>query len=203
MKKLILFFLLAICSALVFAQPKLSPDNIDQVLQAMTLEEKASLLVGVSPGNLVPGTAGGTRAIPAGPGLVYSYCEGSPMSVAQVAASPVKSSGIAPVFSTSYKERDDHFGLIFKGLLKIENGGIYRLSLTSDDGSALWLDGQPLLDLDHDGGGTADAWVKLEAGYHRLEVRFFENFAEEALRVGLEGPGLVVENITANMLYHE
>lgn len=143
------------------------------------------------------------EAIPAGPGLVYSYCEGSPMSVAQVAASPVKSSGIAPVFSTSYKERDDHFGLIFKGLLKIENGGIYRLSLTSDDGSALWLDGQPLLDLDHDGGGTADAWVKLEAGYHRLEVRFFENFAEEALRVGLEGPGLAVENITANMLYHE
>ena len=143
------------------------------------------------------------EAIPAGAGLLYTYCEGSPMSVAQVAATPVKSSGIAPVFSTSYKERDDHFGLIFKGLLKIESGGIYRLSLTSDDGSALWLDGQLLLDLDHDGGGTADAWVKLESGYHRLEVRFFENFAEEALRVGLEGPGLAVENITANMLYHE
>ena len=46
------------------AQPQLRKDNIDEVLQAMTLEEKASLLVGTSPDNLVPGTAGGTRAIP-------------------------------------------------------------------------------------------------------------------------------------------
>ena len=142
-------------------------------------------------------------AQPAGPGLRYTYCEGALMSVAQVAASPVKTSGIAPVFSTSYKERDDHFGLVFKGLLKIDSGGIYRLSLTSDDGSALWLDGQPLLDLDFDGGGSTDALVKLEAGYHLLEVQFFENFAEESLRVGLEGPGMAHDNLPANLLFHE
>ena len=46
------------------AQPQLRKDNIDEVLQAMTLEEKASLLVGTSSDNLVPGLAGGTRAIP-------------------------------------------------------------------------------------------------------------------------------------------
>ena len=36
------------------AQPQLREDNIDEVLQAMTLEEKASLLVGTSSDNLVP-----------------------------------------------------------------------------------------------------------------------------------------------------
>ena len=46
------------------AQPQLRKNNIDEVLQAMTLEEKASLLVGTSSDNLVPGLAGGTRAIP-------------------------------------------------------------------------------------------------------------------------------------------
>ena len=46
------------------AQPQLRKDNIDEVLKAMTLEEKASLLVGTSSDNLVPGMAGGTRAIP-------------------------------------------------------------------------------------------------------------------------------------------
>ena len=46
------------------AQPQLRKDNIDEVVKAMTLEEKASLLVGTSSDNLVPGLAGGTRAIP-------------------------------------------------------------------------------------------------------------------------------------------
>ena len=56
------------------AQPQLRKDNIDEVLQAMTLEEKASLLVGTSPDNLVPGTAGGTRAIPR-LGILYLSAE--------------------------------------------------------------------------------------------------------------------------------
>lgn len=58
-----------------FAQPKLTKDNIDQVLAAMTLEEKVTLLVGGSHAieisgvptgttDLVPGAAGVTRAVP-------------------------------------------------------------------------------------------------------------------------------------------
>ena len=65
--------LLSTCA--IFAQPKLSKDNIDEVINAMTLEEKATLLVGggwgsMSAGSmtassavLVPGAAGTTRGI--------------------------------------------------------------------------------------------------------------------------------------------
>ncbi|MCQ2083324.1 MAG: glycoside hydrolase family 3 C-terminal domain-containing protein [Bacteroidaceae bacterium] len=45
------------------AQPQLSKDNIDEVLQAMTLQEKATLAVGGRQ-SLVAGAAGGTQAIP-------------------------------------------------------------------------------------------------------------------------------------------
>lgn len=68
--------MLGLASAIAFAQPKLTGDNIDEVLAAMTLEEKATLVVGsgwgsvnsgsmtASSDRLVVGAAGTTQAIP-------------------------------------------------------------------------------------------------------------------------------------------
>jgi beta-glucosidase len=76
MKKILLFVAGALCVASMAAQPKLTKDNIQEVLDAMTLQEKATLLVGSGWGSmtagsltassdvLVPGAAGTTRAIP-------------------------------------------------------------------------------------------------------------------------------------------
>ncbi len=69
MKRNFIALLCLICGLLVatssFAQKNITlrEDNIDEVLKAMTVEEKVSLLVGGS-GDLVPGAAGYTRAIP-------------------------------------------------------------------------------------------------------------------------------------------
>jgi beta-glucosidase len=67
MKKLSFIVLLCLTGLLSFAQTNtrtltLREDNIDEVIGAMTTEEKVSLLVG-GPGNLVPGAAGYTREI--------------------------------------------------------------------------------------------------------------------------------------------
>ena len=76
MKKFFLILAATVCTVSLFAQPKLNKDNIDEVLGAMTLQEKATLLVGsgwgsmvagsmtASDATLVPGAAGTTRAIP-------------------------------------------------------------------------------------------------------------------------------------------
>ena len=77
MRKIILTTLVAISYVMTLtAQPKLSKDNIDEVIQAMTLEEKAQLLVGAahnffadyavvgSESSLVSGAAGQTQDIP-------------------------------------------------------------------------------------------------------------------------------------------
>ena len=75
MKKIFANGALLLGSVAMFAQPQLTKDNIDEVVAAMTLEEKATLLVGSGWGSmtagsmtasataLVPGAAGTTRTI--------------------------------------------------------------------------------------------------------------------------------------------
>ncbi len=75
MKRITLLLTAALAALAASAQPKLNKNNIDEVLQAMTLEEKATLLVGTGWGSmvggltgsdevLVSGAAGTTRAVP-------------------------------------------------------------------------------------------------------------------------------------------
>ena len=142
-------------------------------------------------------------AAPAGQGLRYSYREGEYMNVKGFLSAPEKTSGITNVITSALKEREDHFCLIFTGLLKVDRDGVYRLFLRSDDGSRLVLDGKPVLDLDYDGGGYQEVWLTLEAGFHRLEIDFWDNFAEEYIEVGLKGPGISAYNLPASLLFHE
>ena len=82
MKKTLLLLGAAACATQLSAQPKLSADNVDEVLKALTLEEKAALCVGSgwdsmlgitsSSDVLVSGAAGTTRAV---------ECLGIPMTV--------------------------------------------------------------------------------------------------------------------------
>ena len=76
MRKFFLSAAAVLCTISMIAQPKLNKGNIDEVLKAMTLEEKATLVVGggwgsmtagsltASDASLVSGAAGTTRAIP-------------------------------------------------------------------------------------------------------------------------------------------
>jgi len=75
MKKTLILMTAALGTVAASAQPQLRSDNIDEIMKAMTLEEKATLLVGSGWGSmvggltgsdevLVSGAAGTTRAIP-------------------------------------------------------------------------------------------------------------------------------------------
>ncbi len=143
------------------------------------------------------------KATPKGQGLRYTYYEGDIMSVPQMLACPVKGKGITPGLSTDVKKTEDHFGIVFEGLMKIEKGGMYLLYTATDDGSIFFLDGQKLFDIDRDGGGYAEAWVNLAPGYHRICLQYWENYGGENIQIGLEGEGIATENLPGNMLYYE
>ena len=125
------------------------------------------------------------------------------MSVPQMLACPVKAQGITPEFSTAVKKTEDHFGIVFEGLMKIEKGGLYLLSSATDDGSIFFLDGQKLFDIDRDGGGYKGAWINLAPGYHRIQLQYWENYGGENIEIGLDGEGITYENLPASMLFYE
>ena len=64
MKKLIITTCAIFCAILALAQPRLTKDNIDAVIKAMTLEEKATLCVGGARAAIVNGVTSGQAVGP-------------------------------------------------------------------------------------------------------------------------------------------
>jgi hypothetical protein len=87
-------------------------------------------------------------------------------------------------------EDDDYFGLQIVGKLRIDETRHYTFFLNSDDGSKLFIDGSLVVDND---GRHAPLKVagttKLAAGYHDLEVQYFQIDGRRALDLGWNGPG--------------
>jgi hypothetical protein len=84
--------------------------------------------------------------------------------------------------------RDD-FAARYTGALNVGTAGSYTFHLTSDDGSALWIDGVRVIDNDglH---GTLErrATIDLAAGAHAIEVRYFERGGYQTLVLEWSGP---------------
>lgn len=92
----------------------------------------------------------------------------------------------------------DGFGVQWEGSLLVPRAGEYEFSLTSDDGSLLWLDGELVVD----NAGvhpmeTRAKKVRLEPGAHPLRVEFQEVGGGAAVRLEWSGPGVARQAIPA------
>ncbi|MCQ0090464.1 PA14 domain-containing protein [Roseovarius sp. M141] len=83
----------------------------------------------------------------------------------------------------------DRFAARITGDLNVETAGSYTIYLTSDDGSALYIDGEQVIG--HDGlhaRSTLPVTLELAAGAHEIEVRYFENSGHQTLQLEWQGP---------------
>jgi hypothetical protein len=100
-------------------------------------------------------------------------------------------------------EREDYFGLRFRGYIEIPETGVYGLHLTSDDGSSLSIGGDVIVDNDGiHGAREKSGYVALEAGLHPIELVFFQSAGGVALSLSIDGPGLEKQEISPTMLFH-
>jgi mono/diheme cytochrome c family protein len=86
--------------------------------------------------------------------------------------------------------RQDNFALRYSGAIEIPQSGMWTFHLGSDDGSALWIDGNLLID--HGGihgGSYKTGRIKLSQGTHDIKVQYFESAGDAALKLQWNGPG--------------
>jgi hypothetical protein len=83
----------------------------------------------------------------------------------------------------------DHFAARYSGALNIAEGGTYTFYLTSDDGSALYINGERVIDNDGARATTERAvTLHLEAGSHDIQILYFELAGEQSLQFEWAGP---------------
>lgn len=90
---------------------------------------------------------------------------------------------------------NDHFSVRWTGKLTPAVSGEYRLCITSDDGSRLFLDGKQVVESWKDHGmESATATLQLEAGRaYDLRAEFYENTGEAGMVLGMLAPGTKLE----------
>ena len=84
----------------------------------------------------------------------------------------------------------DDFAMRTRGRLEIAEAGDYVFYLTSDDGSALYIDDVRVVDNDGiHGAFEQSVTVALDAGWHDVEIRYFEAGGQAVLDLDWSGPG--------------
>jgi hypothetical protein len=137
-------------------------------------------------------------------GLRYSYYEVDCNVVADLRGADPVGSGVCEGLDITRRRRDEHFGFVFDGLIRLPADGMYVFGLTSDDGAVLRVGGEVVVD--HDGlhaATTRTGHAALRAGLHPFELRFFEKGGLEALELWIEGPDGRRVAVDATVLLHE
>ena len=96
----------------------------------------------------------------------------------------------------------DHFGLRFRGFIRVPREGVYTFYCGSDDGSRLAIAGRVLVDNNGLHAYTeASGAIKLKAGFYPLTASYFEANGDEQFSVSWEGPSIKKQKLPADALY--
>jgi len=137
------------------------------------------------------------------PGMRYELYEGRLRTLAGLDGLTVSHSGVVPQPALSGNEPAEEFALRFRGLLNIEEAGVYEFEVVSDDGSRLVIGGEVVID--HDGLHSARAKrgsIALAAGLHPLGLDYFQAGGGKALELRLRRSGEAEWRGLDALVYH-
>lgn len=129
-------------------------------------------------------------------GLIYKHSTGAWESLNDSAIVATWESpeftGVVPNFTLQPRTQEDYFNFQYTGYLNIETEDTYFFSITSDDGSRLFLNGDMIIDNDglHGTRTINSEGIYLSAGPHPVEVQYFDDVGGHNLTVRYRGPGI-------------
>ena len=128
--------------------------------------------------------------VPLWEGFRYTRYEGDFLSTEEMLRrGKVVEQGTMAEIAIDTREEQDHFGYVFEGWLDAYEEGMYQIRILSDDGTVVLLDGKPVLEMDGSHSPeTGFCFVHLGKGFHRLELRYFEDCEGQILSVSITGP---------------
>lgn len=143
------------------------------------------------------------RADSLAPGLSYSYVEGKFVSADDVVTVPSSRSAVVSHVMLRGDEAAENYGLHFTGYVHVPEDALYTFYLTCDDGGKLRIDGDIVVDHDGEHGATEKAdQVALRAGYHALDVVYFQAAGGAALRLAVSASALAKREVPPQWLLH-
>ena len=141
--------------------------------------------------------------------LDYEFYDSSPAgnTFTNIPTSGALSAGTVSSFDVNALQNSvdpgdtDNYSVRFKGYINIANAGSYTFYTSSDDGSALYIDGSLIVNNDGAHGvQERSGTLNLATGLHAIEVLFFENAGGQSLTVQYAGPSIAKQNIPFSVL---
>lgn len=135
-------------------------------------------------------------------GVDYIYYEGIMKHTSAISDDKEKSRGSMAYWDISAAPAEDHFAYRFKTRLYVPEREVYRFYTYSDDGTVLFIDGKEIVN--NDGGHSTrrrEGKAALEAGYHDVDLLYFEDYMGQHLEVGMSGKEMPEAIIPASALF--
>ena len=100
--------------------------------------------------------------------------------------------------------RSDQIGAVIEGYVWALSDGIYTFSTDSDDGSALYIGDEQVVNNDGLHGMVKKGGsIPLSAGWHKIRIEFFENGGGAGLISTMTGPGMAEASLSGIFISHE
>jgi SSS family solute:Na+ symporter len=136
-------------------------------------------------------------------GLQYEYYRGRFTALPYFDSLKAYKTGTCAQFELFSGVDAVHFAIRYTGFIDVPEDGIYSFSVSSDDGSKLYIG--DMLVVDNDGLHMMLEQVgsiKLKKGKHAIRVEYFEGARDQKLVVTYQGPGIRKKVIPPEVLTH-
>ena len=136
-------------------------------------------------------------------GIRYSYFEGDWDSLPAFDSLTPKSEGITSVVDLQMKKRNEYFGVRYSGLFFVPQDDVYRVAITSDDGSRLLIGNRIIVDNDGlHGSASNEGFIALAKGAHSFRIDYFNKTGDSDMRFQLAPAGGKLADADTGILFH-